>query len=103
MSVNLQRSSRNIQHIFDPSSIISLIESYQRFFIVEFEEISSRQLNLYIIIEAVRDHTGGQPASVKEKIWLRPIETIYNFYILRTLPTVAIKIMVKIHFIRIFL
>ena len=52
-NVNLQRSSRNIQEIFDPSSIKSLDENYPRFFTVHFEEISSRQINPYNIIEAV--------------------------------------------------
>ena len=52
-NVNLQRSSRNIQEIFDPSSIKSHSENYPRFFTVQFEEISSRQINPYNIIETV--------------------------------------------------
>ena len=54
-NVNSQRSRRNIQQTFD---FILL------FFIVNFEEITSRQINPYNLIKAVRDYTGEQSVSV---------------------------------------
>ena len=53
-NVNSHRSRRNIQRTFDPSSN-SLVTNYPLFFIVNFEGISSRQINPYNLIESVRD------------------------------------------------
>ena len=63
-NVNSQRSRRNIQPTFDPSAIKSPSENYPRFFIANFEEISSRQIKPYNLIVAVREHTGEQSVSV---------------------------------------
>ena len=63
-NVDSQRNRRNLQQTFDLSSIKSFSENYPRFFIVDFEGISSRQINPHNLIEAIRDHTGEQPVSV---------------------------------------
>ena len=52
-NINSQRSRRNIQRTFHPLSINSLGENHPPFYIIEIEEISSRQINRYSLIKVV--------------------------------------------------